>query len=134
MSRFNHTGYLSDINEAITLQNKVIETGPERHPKMSTWLTNLGGSYYHRFKSTKSLEDIDSAIMFPQKSVDIAPEGHANLPAWMNLLGQSFWERFQLTGVQDQDLRSATGQVPPSRRNLSLQTTVSTTRSCSQLD
>jgi len=108
MSRFHHTlaKDINDINEAISLQNKVIETGPQGHLKMPTWLTNLGGSYYHRFESTKSLEDLDSAIMFQQKSVDIAPEGHAKLPAWMDLLGRSFWERFHLTGV-DEDLRSA---------------------------
>jgi len=39
ISRLNYTGDIDDIDEAIVLQNKVIElieTGPEGHPKMTT--------------------------------------------------------------------------------------------------
>ncbi|KIM37225.1 hypothetical protein M413DRAFT_279657 [Hebeloma cylindrosporum] len=103
---------------------KVIEKGPEGHPKMLTWLTNWAVRTTTDSRVPKVLRTSTTQFLSRKKSVDVAPEGHARLPAWMDLLGRSFWERFLLTGV-DEDLRLAVKYHhlaaispfgPPSRR------------------
>jgi hypothetical protein len=41
-SRFEHTGDLADISNAISYQQKAVHLTPEGHADMPGWLNNLG--------------------------------------------------------------------------------------------
>jgi hypothetical protein len=44
-SRFEHTGDLADISDAISYQQKAVHLTPEGHADMPGWLNNLGNSF-----------------------------------------------------------------------------------------
>jgi hypothetical protein len=77
--RFNLTGDLSDISQAILYQQKVFHLTPEGDADMPFHLNNLGTSFQSRFVYTGDLADISKAISYQQKAVHLTPEGHANM-------------------------------------------------------
>ena len=105
--RFEHTGDLSDLSEAIRSQQCAVELSPEGHPNLPALLDNLGTSFSRRFKHTGHLDDVSEAIRNQQCAVQFTPDGHPDLPAWLNNLGNSFLRRFERTGDLDGDLSEA---------------------------
>jgi ssDNA-specific exonuclease RecJ len=49
--RFEHTGDLADISEAISSQQKAVQLTPEGHADMPVHLNNLGNLFLHRFET-----------------------------------------------------------------------------------
>ncbi|KAH6905616.1 CHAT domain-containing protein [Coprinopsis sp. MPI-PUGE-AT-0042] len=96
--RFEHTGDLSDIAEAISAQRRAVQLTPKGHANLPACLTNLGNSFMHHFKRTGDLSDMAEAISAQYRAVQLTPEGHADFPAHLNNLGNSFLLRFEHTG------------------------------------
>ncbi|KAF6753576.1 CHAT domain-containing protein [Ephemerocybe angulata] len=98
MSRFEHSGELSDIADAISVQQKAVNLTPHGHADLACYLNNLGNSFTCRFERTGELSDIADAISVHQKAVDLTPHSHADLAGYLNNLGNSFTSRFESTG------------------------------------
>src|SRR5260221_8831701 len=96
--RFERTGNLEDISNAMQDQQRAVQLTPDGHPNLPTWLNNLGNSFSSRFARTGDLEDISSAIRNQQRAVQLTPDGLANLPTRLSNLGISFLRRFRHTG------------------------------------
>jgi tetratricopeptide (TPR) repeat protein len=100
--RFERTGDMQDISEAIRHQQRAVQLTPDGHADLPSWLNNLGNSFLRRFERTGDMQDISEAIRHQQRAVQLTPDGHADLPSWLNNLGTSFSIRFERNGdMQD---------------------------------
>ena len=61
-NRFERTGDLADIADAISNQQKAAQLTPEGHANMPFLLNNLGIAFQNRFERTGDLADIADAI------------------------------------------------------------------------
>ncbi|KAF6745227.1 CHAT domain-containing protein [Ephemerocybe angulata] len=96
--RYERTNELSDITEAISMQQKAVEITLPGHPSLAGSLNNLGSSLMWRFERTRDIADIDGAISVTQKAVQLTSEGSYHLPTFLNNLGSAFSRRFGQTG------------------------------------
>ena len=96
--RFERTGDLPDIFEAIKIQQRAVHLTPNGHAHLPRRLNNLGISFLCRFERTGDLTDISEAIQVQQRAVHLTPDGHADLPGRLSNLGSSFLRRFERTG------------------------------------
>ncbi|KAF6744540.1 CHAT domain-containing protein [Ephemerocybe angulata] len=96
--RFERTGELSDITEAIEAHKKSVELTPHGHADLPGRLSSRGRSFTRCFERTGKLSDIDDAISADTKSVELTPQGHADLPARLNNVGISLQSHFERTG------------------------------------
>jgi len=106
MERFQRTGNLSDILEAISVNQQAVRLIPDAHEVMPAMLNNLGTSFQCRFERTGEVDDLSEAISAQQRAVELTPEGHPAMPRRLNNLGNSFQYRFERTG-DDSDLSEA---------------------------
>jgi len=96
--RFERTGNVLDLSEAISIQQQAIQLTPNGHPDMLGRLNDLGISFQHRFQHTGDVSDISEAISVQQRAVQLIPNGHAHMPGILSNLGNSFQCRFKRTG------------------------------------
>ena len=88
-SRFEWTGDLADIENAIYNNQRAVELTPPGHADLPARLRNLGNSFESRFEHTGDLAGIENAISNTQRAVELTPLGHSNLSACLNNLGNS---------------------------------------------
>ena len=96
--RFERTGNLPDILEAVAVMQQAVELTPNGHADMPGRLNNLGNSFLSRFECTGNVSDVSEAISVQQRAVQLTPNGHADMPGWLSNLGNSFRCRFERTG------------------------------------
>jgi len=96
--RFECTGELPGIDEAVSVQQRAVQLTPDGHADMPKCLNNLATSYIFRFERVGDLSDISEAIANQQRAVQLTPNGHADMPGRLNNLGNSFQCRFEHAG------------------------------------
>jgi hypothetical protein len=99
LCRFECTGDLTDISEAISSSRKQFSSLLRAMQTCLSRLNNLGNSFL-RFECTGDLTDISEAISSQQKAVQLTPEGHADMPAWLNNLGIHFKHALNTQEIQ----------------------------------
>ena len=104
LRRFERSGSLGDLSEAIKIQQRAVQLTPDGQVDLPSWLNNLGFSLSRRFERNGDLADTSEAIKSQQRSVYLAPDGHSNLPIWLSNLGNSVLGRFQRSGDLDDNL------------------------------
>ncbi|TEB25883.1 hypothetical protein FA13DRAFT_1713728 [Coprinellus micaceus] len=96
--RFQRTGNLNEISEAISILHRVVETTPADDMNFATMLNNLASSFLSRFEHTGDLGDLAEAISLQTRAVDLTPAGDEDLPSRLSNLGNSLGCRYQSTG------------------------------------
>ena len=89
---------MSDIFEAVSVNQLAVQLTPDGHPDMPERLNNLGYSFHSRFGRTGDLSDLSEAISNQQRAVQLTPDGHPDMPMYLNNLGNSFQSCFERTG------------------------------------
>ena len=84
--RFEQTGDLSDMENAMSNQQRVVELTPLGHTDLPRRLSNLGNSFQISFRPTRDPTDIKNAICNQQHAVELTPPGHADLPTCLSNL------------------------------------------------
>ncbi|KAF6756105.1 CHAT domain-containing protein [Ephemerocybe angulata] len=115
-SRFEHTGDLQDIAQAISMKQRALELTPEGHPDMAERLANLGTSIHSHFEHTGDLQDLAQAISMKQRALELTPEGHPDMAQRLANLGTSIDSRFEHTG----DLQIIAEAISMKRRAVDL--------------
>jgi len=69
---------VSDLSEAISVQQHAIQLSPNDHPDMPGQLSNLGTLFLCRFDRTGNFSDVSEAISVHQRAVRLTPYGHAS--------------------------------------------------------
>jgi len=95
--RFEKTGAIDEISNAISAHQRGVQLTPDGHVDMPSRLNNLGGSLMRRFECTGDLTDIANAISAHQRAVQLTPDGHANMPNRLSNLGNCLSRRFEHT-------------------------------------
>jgi len=98
LCRFERTGDLTNISNAILAYRRAVQLTPDGHADMPSRLSNLGKCVLRRSEHTDDLNDITNAISAHQRAVQLTTDGHADTPSRLNNLGNSFSRRFERTG------------------------------------
>ena len=114
--RFERTGDLIDISNAISAQQRAVHLTPDGHADMPDWLNNLGISFRCRFEHTGDLPDISSAMLVQQRAISLTPDGDAEIPRRLNNLGNSLLCRF----VRTQDLSDISSAISAQQKAIAL--------------
>jgi tetratricopeptide (TPR) repeat protein len=100
--RYERTGNIEDLEEAIRKAEQAIDMTPKGHPDMAGRMSNLGNKLERRYIRTGSIEDLEKAIRRAKQAVDMTPEDHPYLAARLNNLSTKLGRRHERTGsVED---------------------------------
>lgn len=93
--RFSMTGSMEDLERAISLYEKTVDTMPTG--QRFAYMADLGRAYSLRFGETESWEDLDKAIGFWSQTLDAAPPEHELRPGVLLLYADKVLSRFLIT-------------------------------------
>ena len=111
LGRFQRTGAVQDLDEAIRVGRQAAEVAPDDHPNRGVMLSNLGATLTVRFERTGAVQDLDEAIRAFQDAVAATPDDERGRNVMLSSLGGALRARFDRTGaVQDLDEAIRVGQ------------------------
>ncbi|KAF6752445.1 CHAT domain-containing protein [Ephemerocybe angulata] len=98
-ARYERSGELSDINEAIEVHKRCIKQTPPTNRNLPSCLSNLSGALQTRAERTGRLEDIDEALECIEQAIDLTPElNYANRSTYYLARGTALQARFRNLG------------------------------------
>ncbi|KAK4244031.1 CHAT domain-containing protein [Corynascus novoguineensis] len=97
-SRYERTGEMADLEEAIRMARQAVESTPHDHQDRSRWMSNLGNKLQRRYKRTGEMADLEEAIEMARQAVESTPHDHPDRARLMNNLGIMFKSRYERTG------------------------------------
>jgi len=109
-TRFEHTGHLTDLDEAVTALQTAVETTPADHPSRPRYLSNLGLALRVRFERTGNQTDLDQAVSVGRDAVEATTASHPERERYLANLGIALRSRFRCTGNEadlDQAIEAA---------------------------
>ncbi|VDC05847.1 unnamed protein product [Peniophora sp. CBMAI 1063] len=98
LSRYQISGYRSDIEEAISTCRSAIELTAHGHRRKASRYNNLGISLLTQYRSNGELHVLEEAISAHRIAVDLTAEESADMPSLLSNLGLSLSERFTHSG------------------------------------
>ncbi|KAB5581229.1 hypothetical protein GE09DRAFT_1085583 [Coniochaeta sp. 2T2.1] len=69
-SRYERTGEIADLKEAITVARQAVDQTPDDHPARAVWLNNLGNMLESRYERRGEMADLEEAITIARQAVD----------------------------------------------------------------
>jgi len=105
-NRFKRTGSIDDLNRAVNVASKVVDTTPQDHSDRASYLNSLGNLFGSLFQRTGSIDDLNLAVNIASMAVDTTLQGHPNRAIYLNNFGNWLGIRFERTGSID-DLNRA---------------------------
>jgi hypothetical protein len=103
LRRFERTGRIVDLDEAVGAGRRAIAAAPVGDPGRAVYLSNLGIALSARFKRIGSGADLDGAVETGQQAVAATPADHPLRAGRLSNLGNALQDRFARTG-SDKDL------------------------------
>lgn len=97
VERSRETGDLTDISEAVSAIQRVVELSDPRDSNLAWRLISLGDALSHRFRCGGDVHGLDKAISTQERAIRGAPDNHECLPLFLSYLGYSFEMRFGST-------------------------------------
>lgn len=95
--RFNRTGALQDLNQAINACEEAVSLTSETTHR-ATYMHRLGLLLQTRFERTRNREDLNRAIATIEEVVDSTSSSHPDRTTYLNSLCLSLLSRFELAG------------------------------------
>jgi tetratricopeptide (TPR) repeat protein len=96
--RYDHTGDISLIDEAIEVEREALALRPPGHPDRVNRCTGLGVSLYVRYQQTGDVVLLNEAIELGREALVLQPPGHPTQANSCDNLGASLLVRYQQTG------------------------------------
>jgi tetratricopeptide (TPR) repeat protein len=93
--RLPGAGCASDLGQAISGYEIVVDGMPNTHRGMPLWLNNLSILLENRYERTRRSADLDKAIAVQRRVLRSSPKGHAAIPGRLNNLGILLYNRFE---------------------------------------
>jgi tetratricopeptide (TPR) repeat protein len=106
LTRFERTGALADLDNAIQVGQLAVQRTAADHPNHAGGLSNLGNALRARFDRTGAPGDLDGAVVALEQAVHATPASHPSHPTFLSNLGIALHARFERTGTPA-DLDSA---------------------------
>ena len=98
LARFERTGQLADLDQALTVSREAVDATPAGHPDRPRHLSNLGTALLARFERTGQQADLDQAITRFSEAAGATPADHPDRPAHLSNLGAALRTRFGAPG------------------------------------
>lgn len=98
MRHYEHSGELTDLNQAINFHADADRLTPDHHVEKPSRLNSLGNSYRCRYERLGQGSDLERAIECQTEAVWLVPDGHPEKPSCLNSLGNSLLFRFEHLG------------------------------------
>ncbi|KAH6887034.1 CHAT domain-containing protein [Thelonectria olida] len=100
--RYNMTGAIIDLENAIHVMRKLLQDVPETQEGRAFWLGNLACYLKARYDRTEAAADLDDAIQLARQTVEASPEDPINKGPFLHTLANSLHERYRRTsGLHD---------------------------------
>ncbi|KAF5856680.1 hypothetical protein ETB97_007037 [Aspergillus alliaceus] len=77
-TRFNRTGNITDLKEAIDSARRAIKITPQGHPDLTGLLNNLGIMLLRRYNRTGSVDDLEDTINITRRAISLTAPDHPN--------------------------------------------------------
>ncbi|KFZ23764.1 hypothetical protein V502_01755 [Pseudogymnoascus sp. VKM F-4520 (FW-2644)] len=97
-SRYERTGDIADLEEAIQVARRAAASTPKDHFNLAIYLDNLGNKLQRRYERTGDIADLEEAIQVAQQAVTSTPKDHSNLAGYLNNFGSKLKRRYERTG------------------------------------
>ena len=111
LGRFQRTGAVHDLDEAIRVGRQAVRATPDDHPNRGAYLFNLGSALNVRFGRTGAKQDLDEAIRTFQDAAAATSDNERGRNVMLSSLGGALRARFSRTGdVRDLDEAIRVGQ------------------------
>ncbi|KAL2136726.1 hypothetical protein VTI74DRAFT_1767 [Chaetomium olivicolor] len=107
-SRYERTGEMADLEEAIGIAKQAVELTPHDYPDRAGRLNSLGNKLQSRYERTGEMADLEEAIGIARQVVGSTPNDYPDRAGWLNNLGITLQLRYKRTGEMA-DLEEATG-------------------------
>ncbi|WP_405717347.1 tetratricopeptide repeat protein [Streptomyces sp. NBC_01537] len=101
-TRFERSGTVADLDEAITVYRQAVEATPTDYPDRAAMLSNLGNALRTRFERSGAEADLDAAVTVYRQAVEATPADHPDHPdraGSLSVLGDVLHRRFVRSGV-----------------------------------
>jgi tetratricopeptide (TPR) repeat protein len=105
VGRFEQTGLLADLDDAVKVGRNAVADAPDGHPVRAGCLSSVGLALLVRFERTGDLADANDAVQASRDAVALA--NNADRPTYLSRLGAALRTRFERTG----DLKDADDAV-----------------------
>ncbi|KAF8988012.1 CHAT domain-containing protein [Cyathus striatus] len=89
-AKFEYTGTMEDLEQAVYNEIKAIDLTPEKHPEKPLMLTHLGNTLMVRFENIGNKDDIMKALSYSEQALHLLPEGHPHRIVGHILAGNIF--------------------------------------------
>jgi tetratricopeptide (TPR) repeat protein len=98
-TRFEQTGTLADLNEAVTITEQALSAIPADHPRRSSYLSDLSGVLRTQFEQTGMLADLDRAVQLGHEAVNVTAADYPGRARYASNLGSALHVRYLRTGA-----------------------------------
>jgi hypothetical protein len=95
--RFERTGSLNNLNDAIIKGAETLEIASSDAPLPWLYLDQMGSTYLCRFELLGSMEDVDLSVTLFDAAVDALPKDHPNRAPVLNNIARALNDRFTRT-------------------------------------
>ncbi|KAK4148475.1 hypothetical protein C8A00DRAFT_47666 [Chaetomidium leptoderma] len=75
-SRYERTGAMADLEEAIGVARQAVAATPDDHPNRAVCLNNLGTQLGRRYERTGAMADLEEAIGVARQAVAATPDNY----------------------------------------------------------
>jgi hypothetical protein len=99
LERFDLTGQIADIDDAVEMLDRAVATSASNDPERSSRLNNLAiGLRVRHLRRRRGREDLDRAIAAYKEALAATAAGNPDRPAYQANLGNALHQRFDVTG------------------------------------
>src|SRR5271154_6108509 len=106
LGKFEQTRSIEDIERAVKLAERAVESQPNDDPDRPKYLTILATAFQGRFDLMGLMDDLNRAIAAIGRAILCAPNDHPDRAAYLGGLATALQNRFERTGLID-DLNQA---------------------------
>jgi len=96
--RFQQSGRMEDMEEAITCHREALALCPRGHPNRAASLNNFANAVSTRFEKSRSMEDLEEAITCHREALTLRPHGHPARSSSLINLTNAVSTRFEQLG------------------------------------
>ncbi|RYP48549.1 hypothetical protein DL768_005588 [Monosporascus sp. mg162] len=86
-SRYERTGEITDLEEAIGVAREAVESTPHDHPDQAGRLSNLGTKLGRRYERTGETANLEEAIEVARQAVESTPHDHPSETSFISAKG-----------------------------------------------
>ncbi|GAW17394.1 hypothetical protein ANO14919_068510 [Xylariales sp. No.14919] len=98
LSRYESTGNVKDLQDAISTTYEAIRTTPDNHVDLPARLGNISNMVLREYERTKEEKDLEDAVSYAREAVNKTPEGSHSMAGRLSNLSKILLKQYERTG------------------------------------